>query len=81
MLSLIISIIGIIIIIKTLKSVEEEMLWLKIIGYHILGTIVFTLIIPIPLGLILHFLLLKPKFNREAKTAAVIFGLVMAFIG
>ncbi|MDG5787318.1 hypothetical protein QA612_07410 [Evansella sp. AB-P1] len=59
---------------------EEEMLILKMIGYFLLGSFIYWYgFIPIPIGLLIAFLL-KPKNNGKTKRNIVYIGTAVAVI-
>ncbi|QJC50793.1 hypothetical protein HGI30_03900 [Paenibacillus albicereus] len=62
---------------------EEEWLFLKLIGYYLLGGFVlFLSVLPVPLGFILYWLLLhgKARSNRAVKESAAFWGLGVLLI-
>lgn len=63
------------------REQEENLLVLKLLGYHFLGSFTFNIGgLILPVGFIIS-LFLRPNENRGIKRGAAIFGLVMMIIG
>ncbi|QNO14262.1 hypothetical protein HYG86_05485 [Alkalicella caledoniensis] len=61
---------------------KEDNVVLKLIGYFLLGSFLFRFNgIPIPVGMIVFFILAEPTVNKEAKTRAAYLGVVILLIG
>lgn len=59
----------------------EDVIFLKLLGYSLLGGFVFRLNeIPIPLGFIIILLFFNPKVNKAAKIRAACLGLALLFL-
>jgi hypothetical protein len=65
-----------------LKSEEENYIFIKIIGYSILGSFKLSLNnFPIPLGFIIYLMFLRPKINIKSKQISALLGLVIFVFG
>ncbi|PWW28775.1 hypothetical protein DFO73_10510 [Cytobacillus oceanisediminis] len=63
------------------RDEEEDLLFLKLIGYYILGSFTFNLNgLVLPVGFVIS-LFLKPKLNKNVKRGSAIFGLIMMILG
>jgi hypothetical protein len=74
-------ILGIIIIYRKSDSCEN-LLFLKLLGYYLLGSFRFNLNkLAIPLGFILYLIFFKPKLNEKNKRSAALLGLLFFILG
>lgn len=68
-------------ILYTKREKEEELLFLKLVGYYFLGSFYLNLNgLVLPLGFVVS-LFFKPTSNKGIKRGAAIFGLIMMLIG
>lgn len=67
--------------IYTQSDKSEDLLFLKLLGYYLLGCFRFNFNkVAIPLGFLIYLLFLHPKMNARSKSMAAVLGLVF-FIG
>ncbi|CAM3388105.1 hypothetical protein GCM10009865_20240 [Aeromicrobium ponti] len=63
------------------RGEEEDLLFLKLIGYYFLGSFTFNLNgLVLPVGFVIS-LFIKPRQNKSVKRGSAIFGLIMMILG
>ncbi|WP_394137802.1 hypothetical protein [Cytobacillus oceanisediminis] len=63
------------------RGEEEDLLFLKLIGYYFLGSFTFNLNgLVLPVGFVIS-LFIKPRQNKSVKRGSAIFGLIMLILG
>ncbi|HET7627999.1 MAG TPA: hypothetical protein VFK44_06370 [Bacillales bacterium] len=63
------------------RQQDERLLFLKLMGYYVLGIFYINLNgFIIPAGVVIGFLL-KPYMNKKIKRGAAVFGLIMMLVG
>ncbi|MBT2691129.1 hypothetical protein J7I93_23630 [Bacillus sp. ISL-47] len=63
------------------REEDEHLLFLKLLGYYLLGSFNFSLNgLVLPVGFVIS-LFLKPQQNKSVKRGAAIFGLIMMILG
>lgn len=63
------------------REEEEDLLFLKLIGYYFLGSFTFNLNgLVLPVGFVIS-LFIKPRQNKSVKRGSAIFGLIMMILG